>query len=109
MTWPRAALALVFASILPPAVFVDVTATSGISWRHWNGQSADRYLVETTTGGVGVFDFDRDGRLDIFMVNGGNTPHAHSEKPVRSALYRNLGSGKFADGAQQTGVAELPF
>ncbi len=109
MTWPRAALALVFASILPPAVFVDVTATSGISWRHWNGQSADRYLVETTTGGVGVFDFDRDGRLDIFMVNGGNTPHAHSEKPVRCALYRNLGSGKFADVAQQTGVAELPF
>lgn len=86
-------------------IFSDVTAEAGLSWRHFNGFSADRHLIETMGGGVGFFDFDNDGQLDIFLLNGGETPHGRSEKPVQNALYRNLGNGKFVDVAAQAGLS----
>jgi len=88
-------------------IFSDVTAEAGLTWRHFNGVSPDRHLIETMGGGVGFFDFDNDGWLDIFLLNGGETPHGKSEKPVQNALYRNLGNGKFVDVAAQAGVGRL--
>jgi hypothetical protein len=55
-------------------IFSDVTTEAGIAWRQFNGFSPDRYLIETMGGGVGLFDFDEDGWLDIFLLNGGETP-----------------------------------
>src|SRR5258708_14124793 len=78
-------------------LFTDVTAEAGIAWQHFNGVSPDRYLLETMGGGVGFFDYDGDGQLDIFLLNGGETPRGKSEKPIVNALYHNLGNGKFAD------------
>lgn len=89
---------------LPP-LFRDVTAASGITWRHFNGQSPDRFLVESTAGGVAFFDFDNDGLLDLFFVNGGETPRGRSRLPVRHALYRNLGGGRFADVTLRAGLS----
>ena len=86
-------------------IFSDVTAEAGLSWRHFNGFSPDRHLIETMGGGVGFFDFDNDGWLDIFLLSGGETPHGKSEKPVHNALYRNLGTGKFVDLAAQAGLS----
>jgi hypothetical protein len=88
----------------PKPVFTDVTADAGITWRHFNGFSPDRYLIETMGGGVGLFDFDNDGWLDIFLLNGGETPHGKSSKPLQNALYRNLGNGKFVDVAADAGL-----
>lgn len=85
-------------------IFSDVTAEAGISWRHFNGFSPDRYLIETMGGGVGWFDADDDGWLDLFLVNGGETPRGKSDKPLQNALYRNLGNGKFVDIARDAGV-----
>ncbi len=81
---------------LPP-LFRETTGAAGIVWRHTNSQSPDRFLVESTTGGVAFFDFDRDGQLDLLFVNGGETPRGRSRTPLREALYRNLGRGRFAD------------
>jgi enediyne biosynthesis protein E4 len=88
----------------PIPIFSDVTDAAGITWRHFSGFSPDRYLIETMGGGVGLFDFDDDGWLDIFLLNGGETPHGKSEKPLQNALYRNLGNGKFVDVAGEAGL-----
>lgn len=90
-------------------IFVDVTKKAGISWRQFSGQSPDRYLIEAMGGGVAFLDFDGDGLQDIFFVNGGETPHGMSASPVRNALYRNLGNGKFEDVAGKAGVDRLSF
>lgn len=91
----------------PQSLFSDVTAQAGITWRHFNGFSPDRYLIEAMGGGVGWFDFDRDGMLDIFLLNGGETPRGKSEKPLRNALYRNQGNGTFVDVAGPAGLAQV--
>jgi len=95
---------LIRADTPPKPIFSDVTAEAGITWQQFNGFSPDRYLIETMGGGVGLFDFDDDGWLDIFLLNGGETPRGKSEKPLQNALYRNLGTGKFVDVAPEVGL-----
>jgi hypothetical protein len=90
-------------------IFTDITQEAGIAWRHFGGESPDRFLIETMGGGVAFLDFDSDGRQDIFLVNGGETPHGKSPVPVRNALYRNLGDGKFEEVAAKAGVDRLDF
>src|SRR5262249_34691473 len=63
--------------------FTEVTEQAGITWRHINGESPDRYLIEAMGGGVAFLDFDGDGLLDLLFVNGGETPHAKSSIPIR--------------------------
>lgn len=90
-------------------IFTDVTAQAGIHWRHFSGESQQRYLIEAMGGGVAFFDFDKDGREDLFFVTGGETPRSKSSTPPRNALYRNLGGGKFEDVTEKSGLARLPF
>jgi hypothetical protein len=89
--------------------FSDVTEAGGITWKHFNGESPDAHLIETKNGGAAFLDFDQDGLLDIFLVNGGETPRGKSSTPVRNALYRNLGNGKFQEMAARAGVDRISF
>ncbi len=90
-------------------IFTDVTSQAGINWRHFSGESAQKYLIESMGGGVAFLDFDKDGLQDLFFVNGGETPNGKSAKPIRNALYRNLGNGKFEDVTEKAGLAHIPF
>jgi len=89
--------------------FEDITDIAGIHWKHINGESTDRFLIEASSGGVGFVDFDSDGLLDLFFVNGGETPKGKSNEPVRHGLYRNLGNGRFEDVSLKAGMAATPF
>jgi hypothetical protein len=91
----------------PTVIFTDVSEASGITWKQFSGESEDRNMIEAASGGVAFLDYDGDGLLDIFLVNGGETPKGKSPAPVRNALYRNLGNGKFEEVAAKAGVDKL--
>jgi len=90
---------------VPPVQFVDVTRQVGITWRHLNGATEDKYLIETMGGGGAFLDYNRDGRLDIFLVNSGCHKFSVKCTPGKNALYRQNADGTFTDVAQQAGVA----
>lgn len=84
--------------------FEDVTTSVGIRFHHTNSASPEKYLVETMGSGVGFLDYDQDGLLDIFLVNGGKVPGATDRSPANHALYRNEGRGGFKDVTEIAGI-----
>ncbi len=83
--------------------FRDVTRESGITFEH-HAAPEKKYIVESMSGGVAMFDFDRDGRLDLYLVDSLTVDTADNPKAARSALYRNLGGFKFEDVTDKAGV-----
>lgn len=95
----------------PPAVrFEEVAAPAGVDFVLRNHASAAKYLPETMAGGLAIFDYDNDGRLDLFFVNGAPLPAMRKQHPRDShRLYRNLGAMRFADVTAKAGVAGEGF
>ena len=84
--------------------FVDATLQAGIDFMHVNGASGRKYFPETMGPGVGFFDYDGDGDLDIYLVNGAALPgYEAARKPV-NMLYRNNGDGRFSNVGAEVGV-----
>ena len=75
----------------------DVTNATGITFRHTDGSSGRRYIVEAMSTGVATFDYDADGLIDIYFPNGAPLPGCETGTPSRHALYKNLGGWKFQD------------
>ena len=90
-----------------PIVFQDVTKAAGLSkWKHVMGTPEKKYILETDGSGVGLIDYDRDGWLDIYLVNGSTYKALDGEEtPPRAALFHNNHDGTFTDVAAQAGVA----
>ncbi len=88
------------------AVFVDVTQAAGLaSWRHVMGTSEKKYILETNGLGVGLIDYDNDGWLDIYLVNGSTYKALDGkETPPHAALFHNNHDGTFTDVAARAGV-----
>jgi hypothetical protein len=94
----------------PPAIsFTDVTRDAGITWKHVNGATADRYLIETMGGGAAFLDYDGDGRLDIFLVNSGCHKFSANCTPAGNALYHQNSDGSFTDVTAKAGVATTGY
>jgi hypothetical protein len=83
--------------------FEEVAASSGITFRHSSGHASRFLMPEMETGGVGLFDYDSDGLLDVFCVNGGSLDPAATNRPG-CKLYHNLGNWKFEDVTARAGV-----
>src|SRR3979490_2775810 len=86
-----------------------VPSSSGIEWVHENAMSDNRYLPETLGPGCAFFDYDNDGWMDIYLVNGGPSTYWTPPKPVRNALYKNNRDGTFTDVTERAGVAGGTF
>ena len=86
--------------------FEDVTASSGIRFVLENSATPERHQIETMPGGVAVFDFDNDGRPDIFFANGAEQPSLRkTSSRLSNRLYRNKGNWTFEDVTGKAGLA----
>ena len=89
-----------------PHLFDDVAAQAGLGgWRHQEGTPEKRFILETLGSGVALLDYDNDGWLDIYLVNG-STYDALSGKTSapRAALFHNNHDGTFTDVTERAGV-----
>ena len=95
-----------------PAHFVDITQKSGVSFHYLSSHTSKKYLIETMGAGVALFDYDNDGRLDIFLVNGAplddptpkGTIPKKTEAKYWNRLYRQKLDGTFEDVTEKAGL-----
>lgn len=95
-----------------PVTFTDITANTRVAFKHAASPTSQKYLLETMGAGVAAFDYDNDGRLDLFFTNGAliADPMARGKMPDKSdpkfwnRLYRQKPDGTFEDATEKTGV-----
>ncbi len=89
-----------------PVVFKDITAAAGLSgWNHKMGAADKKLIIDTNGSGVGLIDYDNDGWLDIYLVNGSTFDAMDGkETPPHAALFHNNHDGTFTDVAAKAGV-----
>ena len=95
-----------------PANFVDVTSALGVRFQHAAPHTSKKYLLETMGSGVALFDYDNDGRLDLFLVNGAeiNDPSPLGAVPQKTGpqywnrLYHQKPDGTFEDVTEKAGL-----
>ena len=92
-----------------PIVLRDVTKQTGIDFRHTDGSSGRRYFIEYIASGLATFDYDNDGRIDIYFLNGRALPGAKADVPAKNHLYRNLGGFRFEDVTEKAGVGDAGY
>ena len=110
------ACCLIGAAPAPDVQFADVTQAIKIDFKQENSATSNKYLVETMGGGVALFDYDNDGRLDIFFTNGakiedpmpdGKLPDK-SDRKFWNRLYHQNADGTFTDVTEKAGLTGMP-
>lgn len=89
-----------------PIIFMNVAAQAGLAtWHNTTGTPSKRYIAEAKGSGVALLDYDNDGWLDIYLVNG-STYEALEGKaiPPHAALFHNNHDGTFTNVAEKAGV-----
>ncbi len=101
----------------PPGNFTDVTAASGVHFQHVASHTSKKYLPESMGSGVALFDYDNDGRLDIFLVNGAplSDPTPKGSIPQKAGpkdwnrLYHQKSDGSFEDVTEKAGLQGVGY
>ncbi|HLH28047.1 MAG TPA: VCBS repeat-containing protein, partial [Acidimicrobiales bacterium] len=119
----RGTLAALLADVLGPAEaavprpapdrvtiprFRDDAPIVRLAIRFTSGSTPDHQLPETMSGGVGLLDYDGDGWIDVYCVQGGTFPPPPGPRPNRDRLFRNKGDGTFEDATERAGLPGLP-
>ena len=95
-----------------PVTFSDLSGQTGIAFKHAASKTSLKYLLETMGSGVALFDYDNNGRLDLFFTNGAllKDPMPREQTPDKSApkfwnrLYQQKTDGTFVDVTERAGV-----
>jgi enediyne biosynthesis protein E4 len=100
-----------------PGRFIDSTASSGVHFQHTAFHTSKKFLLETMGSGVALFDYDNDGRLDIFLVNGAPITEATAKGTVPqktdskhwNRLYHQKPDGTFEDVTEKAGLQGIGY
>lgn len=93
-------------ALFAPVLFEEVAQARGLHFVTSSGRSARKHQPETMVSGVALLDFDGDGWLDVYVVNGAAMPGLQKTGPEQwNRLFRNDGKGGFTDVTRQAGVA----
>ena len=97
------------AATTPLIRFTDVTRAAGLAFNHVKGGSGQHYYPEQFGAGVALLDYNRDGFLDVFFVQGAPLPGYDKPRPVGNMLYRNNGDGTFTDVTREAGLGDQRY
>ena len=100
------ALAVVSSPPQQKVTFTDITTQAGITFKHV-ASPEKKYIVESMSGGVAMFDYDNDGKLDLFLVNSLSVDLVKSKGKTKSQLYHNDGNGKFTEVGEKAGLSDV--
>ncbi len=112
LTHPGNAQSVAVNKVEAPSYFADQTEKSGVKFRYLSSHTTKKYLPETMGAGVALFDYDNDGRLDIFLVNGApiEDPTAKGAVPRKTGpeywnrLFHQKPDGAFEDVTEKAGL-----
>jgi enediyne biosynthesis protein E4 len=86
-----------------PFRFVDILPESGVDFVHVSGTTPDKLFPTANGSGLAVFDYDGDGKLDLYFGTGNLLP-LPARPAASNRLYKNLGGGKFRDETEHSGL-----
>jgi hypothetical protein len=92
-----------------PPRFTNTAPADGLDFRHVNGGTPDRHLLEIMGSGGLFFDYNEDGWVDVFIVDGGSLVDAKVDATARDRLYRNRGNGTFDDVSASSGIVHAGY
>ena len=107
-------LCVIYCFAEEPPVYVDVTQDVGINFKHNNGKTDHKHIIETMGSGAVFFDYNLDGNVDLYFVNCGPVPVEGIskdiiEKEAKNVLYQNDGNGQFSDVTDRTGSGDTGY
>lgn len=92
-----------------PVVLRNVGHQSAIDFQHTDGSTGNLHIMETVASGLATFDYNGDGLIDIYFLNGAPLEGRKVDPPPKNRLYRNLGDFRFADATDEAGVGDTGY